>query len=294
MAAGSISVLSFSLNLQSVPLSIIGVSYSLAAFPTLSRRFRENNIEAFREQMATAARFIIFWSLPLSTLLIVLRAQIVRVILGSGLFDWEATRLTAAALALFVFSSMFQSLLLLFTRGFYSAGFTRKPFFINLFSTALLFAGAWGLVKVFYLSEGFRLLLGALLKVGDLPSTAVLVLPLAFSLATITNGLIHWVAFEMEFRGFSRGVIRTFFNSLGVSVIMGALAYGGLNAFAPLFDTDTLLGLLLQGASAGLLAIAVGVAMLAVLKNNEFSEVWNAIRHRFWRAKVIATDPEIV
>ena len=33
MTAGSVSVLSFSLNLQSVPLSIIGVSYSLAAFP---------------------------------------------------------------------------------------------------------------------------------------------------------------------------------------------------------------------------------------------------------------------
>ena len=65
MPAGSISILSFSFNLQSVLLSIIGISYSLAAFPTLSRHFRENNFEAFLQQVAASARFIIFWSLPL-------------------------------------------------------------------------------------------------------------------------------------------------------------------------------------------------------------------------------------
>lgn len=37
--AGSISVFTFSFNLQSVPLSVIGVSYSLAVFPTLTRLF---------------------------------------------------------------------------------------------------------------------------------------------------------------------------------------------------------------------------------------------------------------
>ena len=294
MAAGSISVLSFSINLQSVPLSIIGVSYSLAAFPTLSRRFRENNIGAFKEQMALTSRFIIFWSLPLTALFIVLRAQIVRVILGTGLFDWNATRLTAAALALFVLSSMFQSLLLLFIRGFYSAGFTRKTFFINLVSTIIMVVGAWGLVKIFYLSEEFRYFISALLKVEDLPSTAVLMLPLSFSIATTINGLLHWVAFEREFQGFSKGVIRTFFDCLGASVIMGVIAYIGLNIFAPLFNTTSLFGIFLQGATAGLLAVAVGIVVLILLKSRELFEVWNAIHQKFWKTKVIATDPEIV
>lgn len=294
MSAGSISILSFSINLQSVPLSIIGVSYSLAAFPTLSRRFRENNLEAFKTQMATTARFIIFWSLPITALFIVLRAQIVRVVLGSGLFGWDDTRLTAAALALFVLSSMFQCLLLLFMRGFYSAGFTRKPFFINLVSTIILFIGAWGLVKIFYLSEGFRYFMSALLKVEDLPGTAVLMLPLAFSIATIMNGLFHWVAFEREFRGFSRGILRTFFDCLGTSVIMGVTAYIGLNIFAPLLDTTSLVGIFSQAFLAGLMATFVGIIVLVLLKNKELSEVWNALIQRFWRAKVIVTDSEIV
>lgn len=294
MTAGSVSILSFSLNLQSVPLSIIGVSYSLAAFPTLSRRFRDNNVEAFREQMATTARFIIFWSLPLTVLFIVLRAQIVRVVLGSGLFDWEDTRLTAAALALFTLSSMFQCLLLLFMRGFYSAGFTRKPFFINLVSTAFLIISTWGLVKFFYLSEGFRYFMSALFKVEDLPGSVVLMLPLGFSIATIINGFLHWIVFEKEFRGFSQGVTRAFFDCFGASVIMGAIAYVGLNIFAPLFNVDTLPGIFLQGALAGLLSVAVGIIVLILLKNRELVEIWHVIHQKFWKMKVIATDPEIV
>ena len=294
MTPGSISILSFSINLQSIPLSIIGVSYSLAAFPTLTRRFQENNLKAFIEQMAESTRFIIFWSLPLTALLIVLRAQIVRVILGTGHFDWHDTRLTAAALALFVLSAMFQSLLLLFMRGFYSAGFTWKPFFINLFSSTLLVTVAYGLVKLFYASTTFGYFISSLMKVEDLPDAAVLMLPLGFSLGTILNGFCLWVAFEREFRGFSHKASRTLFESVGASVIMGATAYLGLVFFANFFNTATLVGIFLQGFLAGFLAIVVGVAVFRALGSRELIEVWRAVHGRFWKASVIATDPEIV
>ena len=294
MTAGSISIFSLSLNLQSIPLSIIGVSYSLAAFPTLSRYFKENNIEAFILQMSTTTRFIIFWTLPITVLLIVLRAQVVRVILGSGLFDWNDTRLTAAALALFVLSSLFQSLLLLFMRGFYSAGFTRKPFFINLISTVILIASTWGLVKFFYLSENFRYFMSALLRVEDLPSSVILMLPLGFSIGTIINGLIHWVVFEREFQGFSRAIIRTFFDCFAVSVIMGWVAYIGLNISIYYLDSSSLVGIFLQGLIASLLSVIVGIIILTLLKNRELSEIWQAIHYKFWKIKVISTDPEIV
>jgi putative peptidoglycan lipid II flippase len=294
MSAGSISILSFSNNLQSIPLSIIGVSYSLAAFPTLSRRFQEKNIEAFIEQMAATARFIIFWSLPFTALLIVLRAQFVRVILGTGMFDWNATRLTAAALAIFVLSSVFQSLMLLLMRGFYSAGHTKKPFYLSLFSTGILMALAYVLVKLFYSSVMFSHFVSALLKVENLPDTAVLMLPLAFSLGTTINGLLLWAAFEKEFPGFSRKCYRAAFESFGVSVIMGATAYIGLSFMENFFATDTLIGLLSQSLGAGLLAIAAGVAIFIALKSQELALVWSSIRQHFWKAKVIATDPEIV
>lgn len=294
MDSGAISVLSFSINLQSVPLSIIGVSYSLAAFPTLSRRFKENDIQAFIEQMALSARFIIFWSLPLTALLIVLRAQVVRVILGTGLFDWDDTRLTAAALALFVLSSVFQGLLLLFMRGFYSAGETYKPFFINLVSTVILIALSYGLVETFYVSDAFSGFVSALLKVEDLSNTAVLMLPLAFSIGTSINVLLLWIAFEKRFKGMTKKVIRTLFESFSVSLIMGTAAYVALNLFQDLFDTTTLMGIFSQGFAAGAVAIIIGSAVFVLLKNREAASVWSVVRGKFWKAKVIATDPEIV
>ena len=294
MPPGSISIFSFATHLAAVPLSLIGVSYSLAAFPTLSRRFREKNIEGFKEQMRNTTRFIIFWTLPLTALFIVLRAQIVRVVLGSGEFAWDDTRLVAAALAIFAISALAQCLMLLFMRGFYSAGFTRKPFFINLISTAIMFILAWGLVKLFYAREGVREFLGTLLRVEDLSGIAVLVLPLAFSVATILNAIFLWYGLEKEFRGFSKGILRTFLDCLGASVVMALVAYVSLRVFAQFLDTTTFLGILLQGALAGLVASVAGTAVLVALKNRELAEVWNAIHQKFWKTRVIATDPEIV
>jgi len=130
--------------------------------------------------------------------------------------------------------------------------------------------------------------------VEDLSSSAVLMLPLGFSIATIINGLIYWAAFEREFRGFSRGVVRTFFDGLGTAVIMGATAYIGLSLFAPLLDTTSLVGIFLQGFGAGLVAILAGIVILFLLKSRELSIIWGVVHGKFWKAKVIATDPEIV
>ncbi|MEK9135038.1 MAG: lipid II flippase MurJ, partial [Patescibacteria group bacterium] len=294
MVNGSVSILSFSWNLQTISLSIIGVSYSLAAFPTLSRKFQEKNIKEFVEQMEVSARFIIFWSLPLTALLVVLRAQIVRVLLGSGLFDWSATRLTAAALALFVISSVFQSLLLLFMRGFYSAGFTKKPFFINLISNVFLIIFSYELVNIFYASNTFHYFITTILKVEDLPGSAVLMLPLGFTLGTIINGILLWIAFEWEFRGFSRGVMRAVFEGLGSSFILGGMTYVGLQIFATFLPPNTVVGIFLQGFLSGMLGIVAAIIILLALKSRELLSVWSVIRGKFWKTKVIATDPEIV
>lgn len=122
MTAGSVSVFQFAFNLQSVPLAVIGMSYSVAAFPTLSYLFAKKDQVGFNKQLITALRHIIFWSIPIVALVVVLRAHIVRVLLGSGEFDWSDTRLTAAVLAIFVVSLVAQAILLLLIRAFYAGG----------------------------------------------------------------------------------------------------------------------------------------------------------------------------
>jgi putative peptidoglycan lipid II flippase len=208
LAGGGISIFTFAWNLQSVPLSVVGMSYSLAAFPLLTRLISSGDEKKFAEHMVMLVKHIIFWSLPIMTLFIVLRAQIVRTILGAGNFNWDNTRLTAAALALFVISLIPQSLGALFVRSYYSRGNTRKPFFMNAISAASIIAFSYAFVHLFKTVPFFRYFMESLLRVMDLDNTVILMLPLGFSVGVILNLIIHWVAFERDFSGFTKSLMR--------------------------------------------------------------------------------------
>lgn len=292
LTAGSVSVFNFSWNLQSVPLAIVGASYTVALFPTISRLFGAGEKDKFFREMLTAARHITFWSIPIIVLFIVLRAQIVRTILGAGNFDWSDTRLTAAALALFAISILAQSLILLFVRGYYAGGNTKKPLIINLISAALIVIFAFGFLWLFKRWEFFRYFVESLLRVDNVAGAEVLMLPLGFSAAQIVNAAIYWFYFARRFPTFSPIVSRTFFEIFSTSVIMGFIAYRSLNVFDKIFDLNTSLGIFFQGLLSGLIGIVVGVIILILFKNQEIKEVWTTLHHKIWRAKPIAPEPE--
>ncbi|HMO79102.1 MAG TPA: lipid II flippase MurJ [Candidatus Paceibacterota bacterium] len=292
LSIGSIAIFNFSYNLQSVPMAIIGVSYSMAAFPTLSRLFSNGNKQEFLSHLIIAARHIIFWSFPVVIMFIVLRAQIVRTILGSGQFDWAATRLTAAALAVFAISVVAQSLTLLFVRGYYSAGQTKKPLFINIFSAATTIFLVFIFINLFQNNALFQDFFEILLRVDDLSGTIVLMLPLAFSVGMILNTILLWISFEKDFKGFSATLGRTFRESLFASVVAGYVSYLCLQLLANFLNLNTLLGIFSQGLFSGLIGIFVGWLVLHTIKNNETIEITKALKNRFWKTKDLIVDPE--
>lgn len=292
MAEGSISVFTLSLNMQSVPLSIIGVSYSLAAFPTLARFFTKGNIEQFIGSIVTSIRHIIFWSLPVTVLFIVLRAQIVRTILGSGNFNWSDTRLTAACLAVFVVSAVAQSIILLFVRGYYAAGKTRKPLIINLIGAVLIVIIAYLSLYLFSVSTLFTDFMESLLRIQGLSGTPVVSLAIGYSLASIVNAGLLWIMFEKDFPGFSRVLKHVSFQSFGASVIMGFFAYHSLSYLDDIFDINTLPGIFLQGLLAGLIGLVVWVVVLKLLKSKELEDVWVTLHKRIFATKIYVEDGE--
>ncbi len=290
LSAGSIAVFNFSWNLQSVPLSIVGASYASAAFPALSRFISRGLHETFLEQMVIAARHILFWSIPMMALFVVLRAQIVRTILGAGHFSWSDTRLTAACLAIFIISVVPQSLLLLFVRGYYALGKTTKPLVINVLSSIFLVILGYVLISLFQTHLVFHYFIERLFKVDNIAGSHVLVLPLAYSIGTSLNALLHWIFFQQEFPAFSRPVLKTFFASFSAAVIMGYVSYLFLNVFDNVFNINTLVGIFLQGFCSGILGIAAGVLILVLMKNEEIMDVWRTLHHKIWKVKVIGAD----
>ncbi len=291
LAAGSIAVFNLAMNLQSVILTVIGVSYSVAAFPILARLCVNNQKKEFLDQTFSAARHIIFWSLPSVFLLIVLRAQIVRVVFGTGAFDWADTRLVAAALALFSVSIIFQSLNILFVRAFYAAGKTLRPLMINAYSFLFIIIASFFLVKIFESHSGAEILLEKILRIEDVVGVSVLALPLAFSLGMFLNFFILIRYFKKDF-GWQMIVGKMFYQIFFASLIMGFVSYFALQIFDDVFDIQTFAGILMQGLISGILGILSGSVFLYFLKNKELMEIIVSIRQKFWKVPVIASEPE--
>ncbi len=293
MPEGSITVFNFASNLQLAPLSIIGVSYSVAAFPTLASLFSNGDREAFLSHMLTAVRHVLFWSFPVITLVIVLRAHIVRTLLGAGAFDWSDTRLTAAALALFIVSLVAHSLMLLFVRGYYASGKTTRPLLINIASSLLIVLFAFAGTKLFAASEPFRFFVESLLRVEDVPGTAVLMLPLAYSLGMIVNAFAFWLFFRRDFGGHVPAVVlKTLWQSFSASVIAAFAAYLLLRVFDPVVGLETFSRVFSQGLIAGLGGILTAAGVLFLLGNLEIREIAESLRTKFWKTQAIVPETE--
>lgn len=289
MSTGSVAVMQFAYNLQSVPLAIIGVSYSVAAFPTLARLFSEGDRVAFVQHVYTALRHIIFWSIPALALVVVLRAQLVRVVLGSGAFDWDDTRLTAAALALFIVALTSQAIHLLVVRAYYAAGNTRTPLFVTAISSAVTIFLA-GYLFIFYEQHpSFARFLSDFFRVEDVSGTEILIIPLAFSSVFLIHGLVLTGLFVYQYgRGVASDLGGVFLRSAGGAVTAAAAAYIALNVLVDGFRVETFMGIFMQGVIAGLIGIGAGIAFLASARSPELTEVSTSLHHRFWKSRPIA------
>lgn len=292
MSVGSISVFNFAFNLQSVPLTLIGASYSSAVFPTLSRMLFKGHVAEFKEKMISSAQHIIFWSMPIMVLFVVLRAQIVRTVLGAGKFDWADTRLTAAMLALFAISTIGQSLILLFVRSFYAEGKTARPLVINVISAFIIVITGYLLDKAFFAYPVFRYFIESIMKVEEQVGTSVLVLALAFTFGVIINTILHWWTYEKVYKGFTKPVMTTLFQTFSASVIMGYVSFQALRLFAMVFPLTKVWGVFLQGLCAGLVGLVVLVIMLVILKNKELSQVWFTLHKKIWKVEVPPAEVE--
>ncbi len=288
MAFGSLSIFNLSYNLQSVPLAIIGVSYSLAAFPTLSKYFHSGEMNKFYSNMQKALRHIIFWSFPVMAMFVVLRAQIVRVILGSGNFDWESTRMVAASLAIFTLSIFAQSISLLFLRAYYAMGKTLKPFIITI--TMFFSVISFSFVFLAVMETPVSVYVKEFLRLGNLSDVTVLSLSMAYTLGQI----IYMVLLAGLFRGISKiidkDLIRTTWQSITGSLIAFIVAFVSLNFFDRFFDLNTFFGVFFHGFISGLIGLFVAFIFFIVIDNNEVNTVIKTLKTKFWKAKTISPE----
>ncbi len=120
LAAGSIAALNFGLDFQVLPVSLIGVSFSLAVFPVLSAAYADRDGAAFRSVLARNLVTIAVLTSLAAVALFVLAGPLVSVLLGGGRFGPDDVALTTTVVAAFALSIPFDALAYPLSRGLYA------------------------------------------------------------------------------------------------------------------------------------------------------------------------------
>lgn len=275
---GSISVFALAGNLQAVPLSLIAASYATAAFPVLAENIEAKKYEAFKATLTAAARHIIFWSTILSVLVLVLRAHIVRIVLGTGAFDWDATRLTAAILALLVIGLVAQGIVLLASRAFYAAKRSWNPLLIQIAGLVISVAAAVGALALAGASPSFRYFIESLLRIEDIENTGIVFIAFGSMLGSLATGAIALLTLGTVAPGVARSLVRPASEGLAAAILGGTAAYGVLSFTGNLAPATTLLVVFTEGVLAGMVGLAVAAAVLALLANREFKDLVDSLK----------------
>ncbi|MFH1145726.1 MAG: murein biosynthesis integral membrane protein MurJ [bacterium] len=248
VGTGAVSVFYFANNIQALPIGLIAVSFSIVAFPLLASAHAKGEKELFLNHFSLNFRRIIFWIIPAAMLLLVLRAQVVRILLGSGEFNWNDTYLTAQSLGIFTLSLLPQALYPLVARTFYAQGDTKRPLYFSLATVGLQIV--------------LSLWLGQLYGVIGLAAS--------FSLAqTIGFVLLLWSLHQRLGGLDDLKLIRSLLRVSGVSLLAAGASYGMLYLVAPLVNMRTAVGILLQGGLAGLAGVLMYFIVHWIMKSEE-------------------------
>ncbi len=242
---GSLSIFNLASNLQSFPSSIFGVSLAVASFPHITKFASDNNHEAFQNIFSLQFRRILYFIVPISVLILILRAQLVRVILGSGSFDWTDTRLTANALGIFAVSIFAQGLIPLVSQAFYAHEDTKTPMTVGVISTIFNSLLAMPLAQMY----------------------GVLGLTAAFSLASIATLVSLAVILHVRIKAIPEKELFSSVIRIGLAACgAGLISYGALIILAEFLNTATFIGIFLQGFIAGLIGI-ISYGIITLMAN---------------------------
>lgn len=131
MGDGSVRAYQQATVLHQMPINLIGVAISTAAFPKMTEELGQNRPDLFRKELQTVLRVIIWLALPVSVIVFFARGYIVNFIDNGG--NVVISRLLGALAIAILFRSIYH----IAARSFYAQQDTKTPFYISLFTIGL-------------------------------------------------------------------------------------------------------------------------------------------------------------
>ena len=289
LISGSIAVFNLANNLSSIFINAVATSVSTASFPSMSMAFLKeeglNGVPGYPEflrKFSSIFRQIIFLVVPLSLLVLILREQIVRVVLGAGKFGWADTKLTTACLGILALNLIAQALILFLSKTFYAAHNTKIPAIISGLTVAFNIILSLLLVWLVNFFPGFNFFLQKLLRLGGVANIGVIALALAYTITAVLEGFLLLYLF---YRKFPKLQVKEILNSLNkiliASLVMAVVTFVVRQLLGSIMSLQTFWGVFFQLIISGAVGVATYAIATHLLKSPESEAIINSFLRKF-------------
>lgn len=144
--SGAIRAYQQATTLHMVPITLIGVAISTAAFPKMTERLSQGRPDLFRKELQTVLRVIIWLALPTAVITFFTRGYLVNFLFNGG------QPVVAGIVSILAIAILFRSVYHISARSFYAQHDTRTPLYISIFTISLNIALAIYFTMVLNLS----------------------------------------------------------------------------------------------------------------------------------------------
>ena len=131
LADGTVRAYQQALTLHMMPINLIGVAISNAAFPQLTEHLGEGRNDLFQKDLRSLLRIIFWMALPVSVVIFFTRGYVAHFISNGG------DQLIAGILGCLVVAILFRTIYHMAARAFYARQDTKTPLYISIFSISL-------------------------------------------------------------------------------------------------------------------------------------------------------------
>lgn len=258
LGEGQLSIFRVANDIQDAPISIIGVSMATVAFPVFVELLNQGKRQEFIKHFSTIVRQILFLIIPLTVLILQLRAQVVRVFFGAPNVTWDVTIATAQTLGFFAISFFAQSLIPVLARSFYAMHDTKTPVRITTMAVALDIIGS--------------IILGFTMGVQGLA--------LSFSISSIVNATVLLITLHRRLGNLDdERILNSTLKIIGTTLLM-ALTVQGTKIFLVSFGLDLshFVGVLAQAVIAGGVGVLAYIVFAVLFQLDEASLIQAAVQ----------------
>lgn len=131
MVAGSVNAFQQATNLAYMPINLIGVAISTAAYPKMTERIAQGRPDLFKKELQSVLRVIIWLALPVTAIALLARGYIVNFIVNGG------DPYIASIFAILGVTILIRCVYFISARSFYANQDTKTPLYVSLFTIGL-------------------------------------------------------------------------------------------------------------------------------------------------------------